>query len=357
MKGYLTLDTGDIFEGELIGADFPGTGEVVFTTSMTGYQEMSTDPSYAGQILVFCYPLIGNYGLDKNANESKNTAVSGVVTGEVWDDAEEYLHTGSFPDQLKEAGVPGLMGVDTRALVKKIRKYPTVTGWIAADPVTGPVQPAREGLLVDQVAVESAEYFPNDGPHVVLIDYGYKKSILHALLKRGCAVTVLPYTTPFDEVEMLNPDGILLSNGPGDPTQLEGEFLKIRLMAEKWPTFGICLGHQLLALAFGGGTEKQQNGHRGSNHPVKELLTGKVHITSQNHGYVVRENGITGKGFHVTYRNVNDGTVEGLCHNSLPVSSVQFHPEAHPGPSDTDYLFNVFVRQMKEAGGIRYAKA
>ncbi|PYZ95725.1 carbamoyl phosphate synthase small subunit [Alteribacter lacisalsi] len=356
MKAYLKLDTGDSFEGEMIGASLPASGEVVFTTSMTGYQEMSTDPSYAGQILVFCYPLIGNYGVNREDNESLDTAVAGVIVGETWEDGGE-TGSRSFSEQLKEAGVPGLNGIDTRALVKTIRKYPTVKGCITSDPEAPGWKEETKELLVEQVSVKTPAHYSNDGPHVILVDYGYKKSILHALLKRGCAVTAVPYTFSYDQIQALSPDGILFSNGPGDPADLAGEFMKIRRLAKMWPAFGICLGHQLLALAFGGGTKKQQNGHRGSNHPVKEMLTGKVHITSQNHGYVVTEDNLAKNGMVVTFRNVNDGTVEGLSHSGLPISSVQFHPEAHPGPSDTDYLFDEFVDQMTQSGGTRYAKA
>ncbi|RNA69901.1 carbamoyl phosphate synthase small subunit [Alteribacter keqinensis] len=348
-KGYLHLSTGDVFEGELLGATGKQAGEVVFTTSMTGYQETLTDPSYAGQVLTFCYPMVGNYGLLETANESTRPAVAGIVTGEMWDPE------GSFSTLLMKWEIPGLSGIDTRALVKTIRQHNTVTGIISdTASLSHPWKTENSLSLVHQVSVTSAKTYGEGNPHVVMMDYGYKKSILDSLLKRGCKVTVVPFTTTLNEMKELCPDAVVFSNGPGDPKALEPYFTQIKKISESWPAFGICFGHQLIALAYGGSTEKQLNGHRGSNHPVKEMVSGKVRMTSQNHGYVVK-NDYLPSDFHVTYKNVNDGTVEGIRHNTLPVQSVQFHPEAHPGPSDTDYLFDDFIKQTVAAGGKLYA--
>ncbi|MDQ0256958.1 carbamoyl-phosphate synthase small subunit [Evansella vedderi] len=355
-QGYLILETGEVFEGTLIGELNNMIGEVVFNTSMTGYQEIVTDPSYAGQILTFCYPLIGNYGLNDEDNESFSTAVSGVITGDMCEAPSHYQSTKNFSEMLQQAGVPGLTGVDTRALVKVIRKHHTVKGMIATEPSLKGGMDVSQEFWVKKVSVDEPVTYTNEGPHVVLIDYGYKKSILTALLHENCRVTVVPYDFSYEQIKALQPDGILLSNGPGDPMKLEPYFNEIKKITESYPTLGICLGHQLIALAHGAKTKKLAFGHRGGNHPVKELLTGKVSMTSQNHGYVVVEESINYSQFQVLFRNVNDKTVEGLKHVSLPIQSVQFHPEAHPGPSDTEYIFNEFLHQVVSSGGKRYAK-
>ncbi|MCD8509900.1 MAG: carbamoyl phosphate synthase small subunit [Bacillus sp. (in: Bacteria)] len=358
--GYLVLETGETFEGTLIGEMNDMIGEVVFNTSMTGYQEIITDPSYAGQILTFCYPLIGNYGLNADDNESFNTSVSGVITGDMCEEPSHYQATKKFSEMLKENGVPGLTGVDTRALVKVIRKHHTVKGRITTDPSPEAMKTGgsdvSQDFWVSKVSVKAPLTYVKNGPHVVLMDYGYKKSILNALLKENFTVTVVPYHYDYEKVKALKPDGVLLSNGPGDPMKLEQWFPEIKKITESYPTLGICLGHQLIALAHGAKTKKLAFGHRGGNHPVKELLTGKVHMTAQNHGYVVVDESINYTQFQITFRNVNDKTVEGLKHVSLPLQSVQFHPEAHPGPSDTEFIFNEFLHQVVTSGGKRYAK-
>jgi carbamoyl-phosphate synthase small subunit len=356
-RGYLILETGEIFEGTMIGNHKGSLGEVVFNTSMTGYQEMLTDPSYAGQILTFCYPLIGNYGINLVDNESKGPNVAGVVIGDVCDKPSHYLAVNSLSNQLEKAGIAGLTGIDTRSLVQCIRKHGTLKGMIskASTYEKAIFDDYESPFWVNQVSTKEVIHYQNTGPHVVLIDYGYKKSILHALLHEGCSVTVVPYHFSYEQVSALKPDGVLFSNGPGDPMELSEYFLEIKKISQKYPTLGICLGHQLLALAYGAKTEKLAYGHRGGNHAVKELLTGKVQMTSQNHSYVVTEDSINTNEFIVTYRNVNDRTIEGLKHKKHLIESVQFHPEAHPGPSDTAHIFTQFIQQISPLGRVNYA--
>jgi carbamoyl-phosphate synthase small subunit len=354
-QGYLTLETGEVFEGVLIGADKDSLGEVVFNTSMTGYQEIITDPSYAGQIITFCYPMIGNYGINALDDESISPALAGVVIGDLCETPSHYQSFQKFSEKLNQAGVPGIAGVDTRLLVKTIRNRGTVKGYLSK--ASQPSFPTTEKtpLWVDQVSTKKTQFFKNTGPHVVLMDFGFKKSILNALLAEGCAVSVVPYHTSFEKIKALNPDGVLISNGPGDPMALKKWFTEIKKISQHYPTLGICLGHQLIALAYGAKTEKLAYGHRGGNHPVKELNTGKVKITAQNHGYVVVDNSIDGKVFDVTYRNVNDKSIEGLQHKTYSIQTVQFHPEAHPGPSDTAHILTEFVTQIASMGETRYA--
>ncbi|GGH85510.1 carbamoyl-phosphate synthase small subunit [Pullulanibacillus pueri] len=357
-KGYLLLETGDRFEGTLLGHNSSITGEVVFNTSMTGYQEILTDPSYAGQIMTFCYPLIGNYGINAIDDESNGLHMAGVVISDLCMTPSHYLSVKSFAENLERAGIPCLAGVDTRAVVKKIRQAGTMKGIITTTPdiyETWIAQATLAPSLVDKVSTAQMQHYKGNGPHVVLMDYGFKKSILTALLDEGCSVTVAPYTTTYAELVELKPDGIVFSNGPGDPTALKEWLPEIKKMTETFPSLGICLGHQLIALAYGAKTDKLHFGHRGGNHPVKELETGKVWMTSQNHSYVVTDEGINQETFVVSYRNVNDQSVEGLKHKKLPVVTVQFHPEAHPGPTDTYHIFKQFLHTIKQSGETSYA--
>lgn len=354
-QGYLTLETGEVFEGVLIGAEKDSLGEVVFNTSMTGYQEIITDPSYAGQIITFCYPIIGNYGINALDNESITPALSGVVIGDLCETPSHFQSIEKFSDKLKQAGVTGIAGVDTRLLVKTIRSRGTVTGYLSKHKKTDFSAQEQTPFWVEQVSTKQPQFFKNSGPHVVLVDFGYKKSILTALLAENCAVTVVPFHTTFEKIKALNPDGVLFSNGPGDPMELQKWFPEFKKISQYFPTLGICLGHQLIALAYGAKTEKLAYGHRGGNHPVKELATGKVKITAQNHSYVVKDESIDSKVFDVTYRNVNDRSIEGLKHKHYPVQTVQFHPEAHPGPSDTEYILKGFVSQIASLGETQYA--
>lgn len=355
-KGYLVLESGDVFTGSLVGKLTETTGEVVFNTGMTGYQEMLTDPSYAGQILTFCYPLIGNYGINSSDDEGPALHLSGAIISNLCKKPSHFLSIKSLLDHLDLSGIPVLADVDTRSVVKKIRHEGTMRGVITEHPDNVSFRSSRMGLeLIKQVSSESIKHFKGEGPHVILIDYGSKKSILHALLKAGCAVTVVPYNTSFSEIEALRPSGIVMSNGPGNPMSLQPFFKEIKKITEAYPTLGICLGHQLIALAHGAETEKLLFGHRGGNHPVKELETGKVWMTSQNHSYVVKESSIDGSQFSVTYRNVNDQSIEGLQAKHYPIETVQFHPEAHPGPTDTEHIFKRFIKRIKHAGESSYA--
>lgn len=355
--GYLTLETGEIFEGVLIGASKDSFGEVVFNTSMTGYQEIITDPSYAGQIITFCYPIIGSYGINTKDDESIDPALSGVIIGDLCETPSHYQSIQRFSEKLTQAGVSGLAGVDTRLLVKTIRNRGTVKGIISEQTIgqTAFAAFSESPFWVNKVSTKKVTTYTNQGPHVVLMDFGYKKSILNALLEENCAVTVVPYNTPFEKVKALSPDGVLLSNGQSDPMELKPWFPEIKKISQHYPTLGICLGHQLIALAFGAKTTKLAYGHRGANHPVKELMTGKVKITAQNHGYVVVDDSIDTSVFEITYRNVNDHSIEGLKHVKYPIQTVQFHPEAHPGPSDTAYILKEFASQITSLGETRYA--
>ncbi|MFL6562015.1 MAG: carbamoyl phosphate synthase small subunit [Bacillus sp. (in: firmicutes)] len=355
LKGYLTLETGEVFEGVLIGAQKDSLGEVVFNTSMTGYQEIITDPSNAGQIITYCYPNIVKYGINAMDDESVTPALSGVIIGDLCETPSHYQSINKFSEKLKQAGVPGIAGIDTRLLVKTIRSRGTVKGYLSQTTNYEISELEKASSWVEVVSTKKIQYFKNKGPHVVLMDYGFKKSILNALLDENCAVTIVPYNTPYEKIKTLNPDGVLFSNGPGDPMELKRWFPEIKKISQNYPTLGICLGHQLIALAFGAKTKKLAYGHRGGNHPVKELFTGKVKITAQNHGYVVVDESIDNKLFDITYRNVNDRSIEGLMHKNYPIQTVQFHPEAHPGPSDTEYILKDFVNQIASMGETVYA--
>jgi len=350
MKRQLILQDGTVFVGEAFGSDQLSFGEVVFNTGMTGYQEILTDPSYCGQIVTMTYPLIGNYGVNRDDFESIQPAIKGFVVKEYCEHPSNWRNQWTLDEYLKMKGIPGISGIDTRKLTRKIRQFGTVRGVIC--PVDTDVNEMLSKLetsywpndQVKQVSTKTPYASPGRGYRVVLVDFGMKHGILRELNMRDCDVYVVPYHATANEILQLNPDGIMLSNGPGDPKDVPEAIEMIRGIIGRIPIFGICLGHQLLALACGADTVKMKFGHRGSNHPVKDLQTGKIYMTSQNHGYTVDEQSLHQTDLVVTQVAVNDGTVEGLKHVSAKAFSVQYHPEASPGPEDSNNLFDEFIK-------------
>ena len=329
-------------------------GEIVFNTSMAGYQEILTDPSYCSQIVTLTYPLIGNYGAAKKFNQSRKCFFNGFIIGELCDIGSNWQKEEELAEFLKAQDIPCLYNVDTRAVTRHIRSLGAMKGVLVPETAT---QEEIDALMKNEIPKEVVKIVTTPktykmenpgGPHVVVMDFGIKQHILDSLHGIGCDLTIVPADTKADEIMALNPDGIFLSNGPGDPKDLPEIIEVVREIAGKKPTFGICLGHQLLSLAFGADTYKLKFGHRGSNQPVKNLLTGRVHITSQNHGYAVDEESLKGLPLEVTHRAVNDGTVEGIRHTQLPIFSVQYHPEASPGPDDNRYLFDQFWAMLQK---------
>lgn len=355
-KGFLHLETGDILEGDWIGYETEMEGEIVFNTSMTGFQEMITDPSYSGQILTFTYPIIGSYGLNKLDFESQGIHVNAVILNDLCEEPSHYQATSTFHAELKSAKVPGLANVDTRALVSILRKHQTVRGKLTKnkEEITKWKEKDTKSL-VNKVAVKEKQTYGNGENHIVMVDFGYKASILSTLLENHCKVTIVPYHTSFETIQSLQPNGILLSNGPGNPMDLKEILPAIKEITGAFPTFGIGLGHQLIALSYGAKTQRLSYGHRG-NHPVKNVLTGKVYMTSQNHGYTVAEESIDLNEFQVVYKNINDSSIEGFQHRNLPVQSVQFQPEANPGPGDMEFILQEFVQQVVASGGKKYVQ-
>ena len=348
-KGYLILQDGRVFEGVRFGAETDTVGELVFTTGMCGYIETLTDPSYAGQIVMQTYPLIGNYGIIREDFEGA-CCVRGYVVRE-WCDAPSNFRTDCDLDTfLKEQGVPGLYGVDTRELTRIIREHGVMNAAIC-DEVPADLTPIETYAVtgvVEAVSCREASVHPAEGEErfrVSLLDYGAKRNIVRELQKRGCTVTVLPATTSAEEILAADPNGVMLSNGPGDPAENVYQIEQIRKLLGKVPMFGICLGHQLTALAAGGSTYKLKYGHRGVNQPVRDVEGVRTHITSQNHGYAVDSD--TVKLGRVRFANANDGTCEGIDYPELKAFTVQFHPEACTGPKDTSFLFDRFVDLMK----------
>lgn len=354
MKGFLILADGTVFAGESFGAGGTFGGEVVFNTSMTGYQEILTDPSYCGQIITMTYPLLGNYGMNPEDFESRRPFAAGLVVREYCRSPHNWRATSTLADFLLEYGIPGLTGIDTRSLTRHLRRAGTMPGIISTDEenLEELVRNARErspGALKDPVSrVTAGEAYtvPGEGFPVVVVDLGAKDSIIKTLSRAGCAVTVVPAGTGAAGILERKPRGVLFSNGPGDPKAAPYAVETARGLLGKVPLFGICLGHQILALALGCDTYKLPFGHRGSNHPVRDLTAGKVVITSQNHGYTVKEEGLEERGAAVTHRSLNDGTVEGFRHREIPLMGVQFHPEAYPGPTDSLHLFDEFKTMM-----------
>ena len=349
MKGKLILEDGSEFCGTLLN-NGKATGEVVFNTGMTGYQEILTDPSYCRQIVTLTYPMVGNYGVSEVFMQSRKSFVNGFVIGELCEHGSNWHYETSLAEFLTKQGIPCLYGVDTRAVTRRIRSAGTMKGILVADDAAQTEMdelfsiPIKKDVVkeVTTPKIYGMEAQREDAPHVVCMDFGVKRNILESLHRLGCRLTVVPAWTKAEDILAMQPDGIFLSNGPGDPKDVMDAVGEIRKLVGKKPMFGICLGHQLLALAFGADTYKLKFGHRGSNQPVKNLRSGRVHISSQNHGYAVDEKSLKGLPLEVTHISVNDGTVEGMRHASLPVFSVQYHPEASPGPDDNMYLFDEF---------------
>lgn len=349
MTAYLILSDGTTFEGEAIGDISDSIGEVVFTTGMTGYQETVTDPSYYGQIVALTYPLIGNYGVNEQDRESAAPCVKGIVVKELCDTPSNWRSEGTFRDYLIRHGVTGIEKVDTRALTRKLRDAGTMNGIITTkkpdEKALKAVKDYRITYPVASVGVSSEEYQFGE-TRIAVLNYGQKRHILENLRARGCFVKVFPHSASAKDILGFKPDGILLTNGPGDPKENPKELAVIKELLGTKPMFGICLGHQLLALAHGGDTVKLKFGHRGANHPVRDIKSGRIYITSQNHGYAVDAASVKAVGEEI-YVNGNDGTNEGISYTGGMTRGVQFHPEACPGPNDTAFLFDEFVLAAK----------
>ncbi len=356
---FLALEDGSIYEGISFGADDTTFGEVVFNTSMSGYQEMLTDPSYAGQIVVPTYPLIGNYGINQFDNESRQIQVRGFIVREFCPVPSHWQSTESLHEFLHTGGIPGLSGVDTRALTRRLRSAGVMMGILSSQiapeealkelkkmPKYGSVDFVREVAAEKPYQWELPPGIAMPRKHIVIVDMGLKYNIARILAGLGCSVTIVPCTLSPSEILDLKPDGIVLSPGPGDPALLDYLTRTVQELIYKKPVMGICLGHQLIGRAFGAGTFKLKFGHRGGNHPVCDLTTNRINITTQNHGYAVDDDSLKG-GLEVSQINLNDGTVEGFRHHELPLLSIQYHSEGSPGPQDNVYLFQRFLEMVK----------
>ena len=372
----LVLADGTVYRGSAFGAESVQAGEVIFNTSMTGYQEIVTDPSYAGQIVTMTYTQIGNVGVNAEDEESRRPFLSGFVIKELFEEPSNWRAEGSLDAYLRDNAIPGISGIDTRSLVRRIRDHGAQVGVLSTDPnqqdeaellALARRTPGLDGRdLVSEVTCSQAYEWgeglwagvdgqvprpsrPESSLHVVAYDFGVKKNILRLLVEQGFRVTVVPATTSAESVLAMNPDGIFLSNGPGDPAAVQGVRDAVRSLAQAKPLFGICLGHQILGLSLGGETRKLKFGHHGGNQPGQDLSTGKVAICAENHGYAVDKDSLdrAGEPVEVTHVNLNDGTVEGIAHLEKPLFSVQYHPEASPGPHDASYFFERF-REMVE---------
>ncbi len=357
-KAYLILENGEVFEGKSFGYEKEVMGEVVFSTAMTGYVEALTDPGCYGQIVTQTFPLIGNYGVMNEDYESKKSWVSAYVVREWCDRPSNFRCEGDIDSFLKKEKIPGIYGIDTRKLTKIVREYGVMNGMIAYENKVSDelLEKLKEYKISNPISLVTCDKIEEpigneNGKKVVLWDFGAKKSISEALIKRGMQVIKVPASTSAKEILELKPDGIMLSNGPGDPRENKEIIEEIKKVCEaKIPTFGICMGHQLLALSQGASTEKLKYGHRGENQPAKDVKTGRVYVTSQNHDYAIVEKSLP-KGAEVGFVNANDGTCEGISYSNMPAFSVQFHPEASGGPLDTEFLFDEFVKMIE--GGCR----
>jgi carbamoyl-phosphate synthase small subunit len=374
MIAKLALENGTVFTGENFGAEGEITGEVVFNTAMTGYQEILTDPSYAGQIVTMTYPLIGNYGVNEDDIESGKPQVSGFIVREYFEFHSNWRSSSSLGEWLKKNGIIAIQGIDTRMLTKMIRTQGALRGILSTTDLDDARLIQKAKASPEMTGLDLAKNVTCDAPYkwdeidrtpyalsprgvrvqkngqrykVIVFDYGVKRNILRRLTSYGCDLTVVPASYSADQVLAMNPDGIFLSNGPGDPDAVKYAILNLKKLIGAKPMFGICLGHQLLALALGGKTYKLKFGHRGANHPVKNLQTGDIEITSQNHGFAVDWKTMDPAKIELTHINLNDSTVEGFQHKEFPLFCVQYHPEASPGPHDSDYLFAKFVNLME----------
>ena len=360
-RAYLVLEDGTVFEGRSFGAPIRATGEVVFNTSMTGYQEALTDPSYAGQILVMTYPIQGNYGTNRRDDESSRVQVNAVIVREYCEEPSQQLSTATLHEYLLQRGVPGLCEVDTRALTRRLRASGVMMGALTTDDPRFAAERLRDSAhygSLDLVPTVSASqmfhwppagaYAPSEEParhHVVVVDMGVKHNVMRSLRHYGCEVTAVPARSTAESILALNPDGVVLSPGPGDPLLLDYAVESVKGIIGRVPLLGICLGHQVVGRALGARTYKLPFGHRGANHPVKDVETGRVHITSQNHGYAVDSEGLP-PGIEVSAVHLNDGTVEGLRGRNEPLLTIQYHSEAAPGPLDNMYIFERFVGML-----------
>jgi carbamoyl-phosphate synthase small subunit len=366
VRATLALEDGLVVTGEAIGAAGSSGGEVVFTTSMTGYQEVLTDPSYRGQIVVMAYPLVGNYGIEDRWRESERPHLAGFAvrwaspgTEDGTPDRGGTVGVGSrcaLDAYLQRWGICGIAGIDTRRLVRHLRAVGVRRGILTTDEASPSDLVARARAvpdlgdrdLVAEVSTSQIVRWPGGGPRIAVLDCGAKYGIVDHLRARGCEVVVVPHDTPAEVIRMERPAGLVISNGPGDPARLGSIAAEVGALWGALPIMGICLGHQLLAIAAGARTFKLPFGHRGSNHPVRDETTGRVAITTQNHGYAVDESSLAGTGFEVTHRNLHDGTVEGMRHRRLPIVSVQYHPEGRPGPLDSTHLFDRFLQMVHD---------
>ena len=353
MKAFLILEDGTVFTGQSIGAPREVISEIVFNTSMTGYLEVLTDPSYAGQAVVMTYPLIGNYGICYEDMESDRPWLDAFIVRELSRIPSNFRSEDTIQNFLLKYDIPGISGIDTRALTKILREKGTMNGCITTDEhyqideILPKLKAYTTGKVVEKVTCKEKYVLEGDGPKVALLDLGAKRNIARSLNERGCEVTVYPALTTAEEILAANPDGIMLSNGPGDPKECTSVIEEIRkLYASDVPIFAICLGHQLMALANGADTHKMKYGHRGGNHPVRDLSDGRVYISSQNHGYVVDTDNLDPSIAVPAFENVNDGTNEGLSYTGKNIFTVQYHPEACPGPRDSAYLFDRFIEMM-----------
>ena len=356
MKAFLILEDGHVFTGTSIGAAREVISEIVFNTSMTGYLEVMTDPSYAGQAVCMTYPLIGNYGICYEDQESRKPWIDGFIVRELSRIPSNFRSVDTIQHFLEKHDIPGIAGIDTRALTKILREKGTMNGMITTnesynlDEIIPKLKEYTTGKVVERVTCEEKHVLKGNGPKVALLDFGAKENIAKSLNERGCEVTIYPAATPAEEILKSNPDGIMLSNGPGDPKECVSIIKEVKkLYDSEVPIFAICLGHQLMALATGADTKKMKYGHRGGNHPVKDLETGRVYISSQNHGYMVDTDTLDQDVAVPAFENVNDKTNEGLKYIGKNIFTVQFHPEACPGPQDSGYLFDRLMKMMEES--------